>query len=119
MTYFDKLIDNAFRASVYGDYGNSYTTHTGYVRNENGVSTISLAVPGLSKEDIDLEVKEDGVLCVTFLKQTHFFSHKSRSWTLSKEIDIENVTAECKDGMLTVTLPKLKKFSSARKVNIS
>lgn len=119
MTYIEKLLDNAFRASVYGDYGTNHTSYAGYVKNGADASTISLAVPGLSKEDIELEVKDDGILSLTFLKQSDFFSHKSRSWTLSEEIDIENVTAECNNGMLTVTLPKIKRLPATRKVPIS
>lgn len=119
MTYLEKLIDNAFRTSVYGDYGTNYTFDTGFVRNNKDSTTLTMAVPGLGKEDIELEVKDDGVLSLTFLKQSDLFSHKSRSWTLSEDIDVENITAECKDGMLTVTLPKLKRLPSTRKISIS
>ena len=118
MTYLDKFIDNAFRTAMYGDV---FTTSTGYkdlIRNEKEKSVISLAVPGLSKEDIDLEVKEEGILTLKFAKKNHFFDQGHRSWTLSEDIDVENVTAECKDGLLTVTLPKVKRLPTARKIEI-
>jgi HSP20 family protein len=119
MTYYlDKLIDNAFRSAM---YGNTYLTSTGYSENiSNGKdsSTISLAVPGIAKEDIELEVKEEGLLTIKFLKQNEFFKTQNKSWTLSEDIDVENVTAECKNGMLTVLLPKLKRLPSSRKVEI-
>lgn len=119
MTYLEKLLDNAFRASIYGDYGTNYTSYTGYVKNDKDTSTISLAVPGLSREDIEVVVKDDGILSLNFLKQNDFFSHKTKTWTLSEEIDVENVTAECNNGMLVITLPKMKRTSSSRKVPIS
>ena len=118
MTYLDKLIDNAFRSAMYGDV---FTTSTGYrdlIRNEKEKSVISLAVPGLSKEDIDLEVKEEGVLVLKFNKKTDFFNQGHKSWALSEEVDVENVTAECKDGLLTVTLPKVKRLPTSRKVEV-
>ena len=118
MTYLDKFIDNAFRNAMYGDV---FTTSTGYkdlVRNDKESSVLTVAVPGVSKEDIDLEVKEEGVLTVKFNKQTDFFKSQHRSWTLSEDVDVENVTAECKDGVLTVTLPKLKRLPSTRKVEV-
>jgi HSP20 family protein len=119
MTYYlDKIIDNAFRSAM---YGNTYTTSTGYsenIVNNKDSSTLSLAVPGFSKEDIELEVKEEGLLTIKFLKQNEFFKTQHKSWTLSEDIDVENVTAECKDGLLTVILPKLKRLPSSRKVEI-
>jgi HSP20 family protein len=118
MIYLDKFIDNAFRNAMYGDV---FTTTTGYrdlVRNEKEKSVISLAVPGISKEDIDLEVKEEGVLTLSFKKKTDFFTSSHKSWTLPEDIDVENVTAECKDGLLTVTLPKAKRLPASRKVEI-
>ena len=118
MTYLDKFIDNAFRAAMYDDV---FTTSTGYrdlVRNDKEKSVISLAVPGISKEDITLEVKEEGILALSFKKKTDFFTSTRKSWTLSDDIDVENVTAECKDGLLTVTLPKAKRLPTSRKVEI-
>ena len=118
MTYLDKFIDNAFRTAMYGDV---FTTSTGYkdlVRNEKEKSSISIAVPGISKEDIHLEIKEDGLLILAFDKQNDFFSSGQKTWTLPEDIDVENVTAECKDGLLTVTLPKVKRLPSSRKIEV-
>lgn len=118
MTYLDKFIDNAFRNAMYGDV---FMTSTGYkdlIRNDKEKSVISLAVPGISKEDIDLEVKEEGLLTLSFKKKTDFFSSTHKTWTLPEDIDVENVTAECKDGLLIVTLPKTKRLPSSRKVEI-
>lgn len=118
MTYLDKFIDNAFRSAM---YGNTYMTSTGYgetISNSKDSSTLSLAVPGLSKEDIEMELKEEGLLTIKFLKESDFFKVQNKSWTLSDDVDVENVTAECKDGMLTVLLPRLKKIPSSRKVEI-
>jgi len=99
-------------------YGDVFTTSTGYkdlIRNEKEKSIISLAVPGISKEDIHLEVKEDGLLTLSFDRQTDFFRPGHKTWTLPEDIDVENITAECKDGLLTVTLPKIEKLRFNRK----
>jgi len=118
MTYLDKFIDNAFRNAM---YGNVYTTSTGFSENithAKDSSTLSLAIPGLSRNDVELEVKEDGILTLKFLKKTEFFKTENRSWSLSEDVDVENVTAECRDGMLTILLPKVKRLSSTRKIEI-
>lgn len=118
--YFNDLIDSAFKTALYGNNRYTSATDPGLIKNGKEQATLSLAVPGLTKEDIELEVKEEGVLELKFLKQNDFFRSKERSWSLSEDIDIDSVTAECKDGMLTITLPKLKPLPpSKRKVLIS
>lgn len=116
--YFDKLLDTAFRSPFYTTSTGTVTDYTHLVKDEKDSSTLTLAVPGLSKDDIDVEVKEDGILALRFHKQTDFFKTQHRSWTLGDDVDVENVTAECKDGVLTVLLPKAKRLPSSRKVNI-
>lgn len=114
----DRLLDNAFHTALYGDL---YTTSTGYkdlIKNEKDKSTITVSVPGLSKEDIELEVKEEGFLLLSFNKKSDFFSYKHKSWTLDDDIDLENVSAECKDGLLTISLPRAKRLPSSKKVEI-
>lgn len=118
MIYLDKFIDNAFRNAMYGDV---FTTSTGYkdlVRDEKEKAEITLAVPGLSKNDIEIEVKEEGMLTLIFKKENDFFKTNQRSWALPEDIDVENISAECKNGVLVVTLPKTKKTPMTRKVKI-
>lgn len=116
--YFDKLLDNAFRSPFYTTSVGTVTDYKHLVKEEKDISTLTVAVPGLSREDIEMEVKEEGVLSLRFTKQTDFFKTQHKSWSLSEEVDIENVTAECKDGVLTVILPKIKRLPSTRKVEI-
>lgn len=87
-------------------------------------------LPGMQREDIDLEV-ENNVLVIRgerkFEKQSDsesfHFTERSygsffRSFTLPKNVDSESITAEYKDGMLTVTLPKREEVKP-KKVEIS
>lgn len=116
--YFDKLIDSAFRSPFYTTSSGTVTDYTHLVKNDKERTTLTLPVPGLSSSDIDLEVKEDGILSLRFHKQTDFFKTQHRSWTLGDDVDVDNVSAECKDGVLTVTLPKTKRLPASRKVEI-
>lgn len=114
----DRLLDNAFHTAWYGDV---YTNSTGYrdlVREEKDKSTITISVPGISKDDIDLQVKEEGLLELTINKKTDFFNHKQKSWSLSEDIDAENITAECKNGLLVISLPRAKRIASTKKIDI-
>jgi len=79
-------------------------------------------IPGLSKKDITIEVK-DGTLTIsgkkatkgdsTDTKGTYIYKelkHSSfnRSFTLGDSLNTEKVQAKFKDGILNVTIPKLE-----------
>ena len=92
--------------------------------------TVRAELPGMQREDIDLEV-ENNVLVIRgerkFEKQSDgenfHFTERSygsffRSFTLPKNVDSEAIKAEYKDGILTVTLPKREEVKP-KKVEIS
>ena len=79
---------------------------------------ISIEVPGMEKDDIDIEVK-DNVLTVsgekkeevksedsTFYRRERRFGKFSRSISLPNDINVDGIDAEYKNGVLTLTLPK-------------
>ena len=75
-------------------------------------------LPGLNKEDLDLSL-HDGVLTLAgerredknlekseVHRSERFLGKFQRSFTLPAAVDVANVQASFKDGILTVTLPK-------------
>jgi HSP20 family protein len=80
---------------------------------------VILEMPGVEKKDVDVRV-EDGVLNVEgrldFSKYENLqpvyteynIGHYSRSFRLSKKIDQNNIRAELKDGVLSLTLAKIE-----------
>ena len=76
-------------------------------------------IPGLDKSNVSVEVEEDvliisgdkhgfdsdGGKCITReLKQSAF----TRSFNLGEYLDGENVSAQFKDGMLSISVPKIE-----------
>ena len=81
---------------------------------------VELDLPGIKKEDIDITT-EDNVLTISgerkmkeevkeddYYKVESTYGKFSRSFTLPEKIDVENIHAESKDGVLEVVIPKLK-----------
>ncbi len=75
-------------------------------------------LPGLRREDVDIEVK-DGVLTISgerkdeheekadgYYRVERTFGSFSRTLTLPKGIDAEGITADFADGVLEVKVPK-------------
>lgn len=93
--------------------------------------TITMELPGVAEEDIELTVNE-GVVSVRGEKKTEreekgdtwYFTERqygafSRSFRLPPDADEAGVAADLKDGVLTITVPKSEpKAAAAKKVEI-
>ena len=93
--------------------------------------TITMELPGVAEDDIELTVK-DGVVTVRGEKKTEreeegdtwYFTERqygafTRSFRLPPDGDENGVGADLKDGVLTITVPKTEpKAEDAKKVEI-
>ncbi len=81
---------------------------------------IEIDLPGISKEDIEITT-EDNVLTISgerklneetkeedYYKVESAYGKFTRSFTLPEKVDISAIQAESKNGVLEVTIPKLK-----------
>ena len=87
--------------------------------------TVVMEVPGVEKKDLDVSL-EDGVLRVEgridFTKYDGFeplyaeynIGHYSREFALSDKIDSTGISAELSDGVLTLSLKKVKDATPRR-----
>tara|TARA_Y100001938_G_scaffold34970_1_gene48052 strand:- start:529 stop:921 length:393 start_codon:yes stop_codon:yes gene_type:complete len=102
---FDSLFDPFF-ASATTPIKKTFSTNT-HVSDENDKYIISVAAPGLDKEDFNITVT-DGVLSVSTEKTVTEFGTSSftKTWTLPDGTTIDGVTADYKQGILRVTVPK-------------
>jgi HSP20 family protein len=81
--------------------------------------TVLVEMPGVEKKNVEISV-EDGVLNVhgrldltkyqglVPLYTEYNIGHYSRSFRLSSKIDQNKIGAEMKDGVLSLTLPKIE-----------
>lgn len=96
------------------------------LQSETGY-TIEMAIPGVAKESLDIKVNE-GKLHISKKEETKdetSYRHKEfdyssfeRSFSLPKEADLENISAEAKDGVLTIHIAKVAK-PEPKKITIS
>ena len=107
-TLFDSLLDTAFRSP-------STKRSSAWLTKEDNTYYIHMDVPGVKKEDIKMSV-EDNVLSVNatrYMPTTGEDPPKERKYSeyysLSNEIDQDNISAKLEEGVLMLTLPTSSK----------
>ncbi|RFN57732.1 Hsp20/alpha crystallin family protein [Marixanthomonas ophiurae] len=92
------------------------------IQEKNTNFVVQLAVPGLSKENLSIEV-EDDILKISadvasgnednktedkikFTRKEFNYNGFKRSFTLPENVNVENVNASYENGVLEITLPK-------------
>lgn len=99
------------------------------VKEDEKAFYVTADLPGIKKEDVDISI-EGNRLCISGersfeseeKKENYHFIERgygkfSRSFTIPSAVDVDNIKATYKDGVLTVELPK-KEEVKPRKVAI-
>jgi HSP20 family protein len=129
-------LDTLFELPVWSNFGPQAQLFSGwtpaldlYQSKDNVVATIEL--PGMRKEDIEISLHDGTMTIAGERKQETGDAEKAerseryvgkfrRSITLPSRVDANGVTANYKDGILTVTLPKAEEAKPKQiQVNIS
>lgn len=126
LTPFDRLFDDMLNdvfPAFHRQYGEDFFSKGSYpkvnVINHEDCVTIEAAIPGLTKEDIQVEVTE-GVLSIIgtsnqneqikdsqYVKREIKKSSFRRSFTLNDDLDSEKISAEFDNGILSLSIPKV------------
>jgi HSP20 family protein len=102
-----------------------FTSPDTNVRDEVNYYELEVAVPGLNRKDVTVQV--DGNILYVFgqKKNTkhndviHEFSYATfhRSFVLPEDANAQTITAKCRDGMLTIRINKMK--STGKLISVS
>jgi HSP20 family protein len=103
------------------------------VKEDDKKFSLELAVPGMDKKDLKIDINED-VLTISseskheseengngYKRKEFSYSSFYRSFYIPENVNRDNIEANYKDGILTVALPKLEEEKSkiTRQVSIS
>lgn len=100
------------------------------VKEDDKAYTVHAEIPGVKKDDIQVEVDGDQISIRAEVKQEkeekkgekvlhseRYYGMVSRSFTLPTEVDEKATEAKYKDGVLELTLPK-KKGGGGKRISI-
>ena len=104
------------------------TPLTNIIKRENEFD-IEMAIPGLSKEQITIKIEQDQLIIAsdhesklaegeTYSKNEFNYDKFERKFNLGENIDRENISAKCENGLLKVTLKIKEKEDTTIKVEI-
>ena len=128
---FEDLFSDFFRGFLVRPVGNGDSTAVGSrvkvdVSEQDKAYTVHAELPGVKKEDIQVEIDGDQVAITAEVKQEkdvkdgervvhseRYYGKLSRAFRLGQEIDDAAAAAKFSDGVLELTLPK--KAAAARK----
>jgi HSP20 family protein len=101
------------------------------VKESNGDYTVQAEMPGVKKEDINVQIDGNRVAISAevkreseqkdgerVLRSERYYGAVARSFTLASEVDESKASASFEDGVLRLTLPK-KTAPSAKRLQIS
>ena len=91
--------------------------------------TVVMEMPGVEKQDINVGLENDRLRVEGQIASSKYeglepvyteynVGHYARAFTLSSKIDQEKISAQVEDGVLTLTLPKVKE-AQPRRITIS
>ena len=98
-----------------------YETADGFV--------LTAELPGLAREQIEVQVTHDRIMIRGERSSRHGhgehyhrvergYGRFSRAFALPEPVDVESVTADLRDGILTVTIPKAR-LRDQRRISVS
>lgn len=113
---FDEAFGN-FGRTVENGHRNTWSPSVDVVEDKDNF-TLTVELPGMSKKDLSINY-EDGQLTVSgerkyentdegnnYLRREIRYGKFSRSFKVTTDIKIDDISATFKDGLLSITLPK-------------
>lgn len=91
---------------------------------------VEVDLPGVKKEDINVEIK-DNVVTISgerkfkkeesdkgYTRTESFFGKFERSFTLPSDVDADKIEAKVEDGVLKLTIPKVEEKENTKKIEV-
>lgn len=117
---FNDLINSAITHTYFPNgYTDNSVNYAAYHQQSNeNEHRIEVPLVGMTRENVNVDV-QNSVLTITANSDTKskFIRNFKQSWNLSTDCDVDSVVAKLENGLLTVTVPRVKPVKKV--VNVS
>jgi len=119
--WFPTVFDDFFDTTVMPTHRTSPAVNVKVTEN---AYIMEVAAPGLKKDYCRISINDEGNLCVAienklehkeedkkehYLRREFSYTNYQQAYTLPEDVDRNAIGAKVEDGVLTITLPKMKK----------
>lgn len=125
-----RLFDSGFEnlGKKNADYGTTWAPSVNIHEDENSYN-VEADIPGVNKDDLNVDVdnniltikaerkSKDKIEKENYIRAESVYGTFARRLTIPETVDLTNIKAEYKDGVLKLTLPK-KEESKPKKISI-
>ncbi|MFT6338264.1 MAG: HSP20 family protein [Halioglobus sp.] len=111
---------------VVTDKPKKYTYPQANVISEDGTYILSLAIPGVAKDDVSINIEKNKLTIKSEVEENTDIKYRlrefnyakfERAFTLSDDVDIDNISAKFDNGVLTISIPTVEE-AGPKKVEI-
>jgi HSP20 family molecular chaperone IbpA len=102
----DSLLDTMFNQKSDERRYESTNNELGWV--------LKLPLPGIEKSDINIETPNQRSIKISILNGNSWVKKSDRTFSLPDLSDIDNISADFKNGVLVIDIPSLKNESSKK-----
>ncbi|MGH9857245.1 MAG: Hsp20/alpha crystallin family protein [Acidobacteriota bacterium] len=125
---FDELFNQFFEEKAFNGTAQTWSPTSDIFETEDHVK-IHLDLPGMTKENLDIQLTENNTLTVRgerkfekvdkakYHRVERFYGNFMRSFVLPSNVEANKITATFKDGVLEIVLPKAES-AKPRKIAI-
>jgi len=101
------------------DFEKGFDFHPKTILNNSSEGyVLKISVPGLTKEDIQIVLDGRNLKVVNEKENLDFVSKFNKIYTLPTNVDVDNIDGKVENGVLTLTLPIIKKTKQERIITI-
>lgn len=118
--YLDKLLFDPFEV-IFDEIFNSSSLGIDFIKNDDKSLLISVDLPGVKEENINIELLKDNTINIRCEKKTNKSSHSIfKSFRIPSGYDANSITTSLKDGVLEFMLqPKQLEDKEVKKIPIN
>lgn len=111
-------LTSLFRDRMSCNYGTSLNPAT--IGEHADCFVLNVLVPGLNKKDLNIQIDGSTLTIYSNLPADSEIGLRdfSFSYLLPSNVDVEHITAKCKDGVLTMQIPKLRTKSARTTIQV-
>ena len=107
----DSFFTDVFRTPTLREFSQSNPVKV-HIDKTDSAYDVFIAAPGISKNEVDVVVKEDTLTVSHEHKKeednNYFCSSFSKAWTLPSDVDVDKITAEYNQGVFNVSIPRIQ-----------